>query len=432
MNLLIVAALLAAEAILSVSALKSCPATMTTTIYAFTTVIVQGTSVPSVKGSSGRPGVGGRPFTNSTIVRTHITANRSTSTVAISDVPGSSLVTTDSPPLVERDLTSLDVRNFEDRDLAKSKKIASILASCPGVSIFTATHISTLTSTYGVSSFSAVDSSSHTVTAGSTRKGTHSLAKGRPSESSTHLRSSLTHTSLTGSIHSTNSTGSTSQGTSLPASSRPRPLHSSHSNPGTSKHRSTHTRSSKHHTDHTESSRHGPDHPGTLKHGSDHTAHTEGGPSSTVNPGIPSTQLLAGPSFWTTFMPSTSCVSPPCWYNVPASTLETPTALSFPKYKTSICQEVCGTLLASTTNIQLDVEIVSIISYSPVQVTTTGNAGPITAKPSLGPGSTDLAMPSPWSTCPPYQQTYATDGSCGPENHYSCPKKQCCGPDGKW
>ena len=40
-------------------------------------------------------------------------------------------------------------------------------------------------------------------------------------------------------------------------------------------------------------------------------------------------------------------------------------------------------------------------------------------------------IPAPWSTRPSYHHTHASDGRCGPRNHFLCPKKQCCGPHGK-
>ncbi|KAK4635018.1 hypothetical protein CLAFUW4_01726 [Fulvia fulva] len=44
---------------------------------------------------------------------------------------------------------------------------------------------------------------------------------------------------------------------------------------------------------------------------------------------------------------------------------------------------------------------------------------------------TSINAPGAYTTCDPYHMFYDDDDKCGPDNHYRCPKKKCCGKNGK-
>ncbi|KAK3723451.1 hypothetical protein LTR37_001703 [Vermiconidia calcicola] len=133
----------------------------------------------------------------------------------------------------------------------------------------------------------------------------------------------------------------------------------------------------------------------------------------------------------TVFTPTSACSEFPCAFDIPPSSLAIPSVVSLPVFTTTVCQDICGFPWATTISTQLPNSTVSILSFFPALVTVANDQSPITAPPLLGPGSTNIMVPSPWSECPPKHSTFAEDGKCGSKNGYRCPEPQCCGPHGK-
>ena len=114
---------------------------------------------------------------------------------------------------------------------------------------------------------------------------------------------------------------------------------------------------------------------------------------STIGPNPSSVPL----DLWRIFSPTSSCIQFPCYSNVSPSFLGTPSTMIFPSYKTSLCLLKCRVVWASKTVVHVPPQTISTLSSFPAIRIAAQHRGPPTASPMLGPGSTNLMVPSPWS-----------------------------------
>lgn len=140
------------------------------------------------------------------------------------------------------------------------------------------------------------------------------------------------------------------------------------------------------------------------------------------------------PDFWETPKPSrTISCDFPCTVSLPCYSFSdnSKTTITVPPWTTSLCRNHCGDVeFSSRVTTTFPNIIADRICYFPVTLTT---AEMITPAPYYGFGSSTMVMSvhTPWTTCTPHMPMTASDGTCGPDNHYLCPSKKCCGKDGK-